>query len=600
MAKPTPAQYVAQLQTATTAAEIEAIATALWDVLKIDEFQRTNKLTPYNKAVDAAFPAETLIDGVNAYHRTKADGTLWFRHLHHKFTNDKLQGAFTAYNNQRSNQLEASMDNPAVVDAEKFLACIDQCLNSDDAYEVSAGLIAASGRRAIEVWELGKFTKTADPFTVNFKGQAKRRDYDIPEAERLEYPIRLLIPSTRFLAAFRAFKKHQKYQQYKTTMTAYRAELKALKLTAEQFEIAVREKFHNIRGNSINRVIKDKTFGKAGVFENLDSIREGHRESSHILRHAAVNIVTYRDVQSNAIGKKLKFAAEQLGHFVSGEDSISAVLTSIGYINFEVTGNVPMATAEIEDAKSRAGNRQLRVNLEDRDKFNEIAAELKAPNQQTAFHRMVQQWGRVAELERELATLRQEKQTAPTEDVTKESEAMQPTLTAADVQAMIDNSMGQILEAVKGMATPAPIPAVALVVAPEPEPEPETPAADHNPALVTEDGTDYNRKRKMDKRGELAMTDINNAFWAVVDYNEKQLDDSKKWFISERLLKDLAGGSLGNIKRWMVDHETDVNEHNERNQLDKNHNRKHGRNGVKISDVVTFERLRPAGTYHHR
>lgn len=592
MAIPTPAEYVAQLQTATTTAEIEAIATALYDSLNTTTNQRTtaNKLSPYNKAVAAAFPVESLIDGVNAYHQAKADGTNWFRHLHFKFTTNQLQSAFQTYNNQRSNQLEASMDNPAIVDAEKFLACIEDCLNSDDAYEVSAGLIAASGRRAIEVWELGRFTKTDDPYTVNFKGQAKRRDYDIPESERLEYPIRLLIPAKRFLAAFRAFKKHQKYAEYQTTMQARKAELKADGHTPESIEAELRKAFHNIRGRSIDRAVK-RTFGASGALENLDSIADGHETSSHVLRHAAVNLLTYRDVQSNAIGKRLKFSAQQLGHFVSGEDSISAVLTSIGYINFEVKGNVPMPT-EIEETKSRAGNRQLRVNLEDRDKFNEIAAELEAPNQQTAFHLMVNQWGRVAELERELATLRQEKQTAPTEDVTKESDAMQPTLTAADVQAMIDSSMGQILEAVKGIATPAPTPApaeqpatVAATVEPEPATEPEPPA-DHNPALVTAHGTDYNRKRAMDSRSKDSMAKIDAAYWAVVDYNEKQLTDSDKWYIGPRLLKDLTGVNYGNVKRWFADHETTVTEHNERHDLNSTHNRHHGKNNLTINDVV--------------
>lgn len=579
---PTPAEYVAQLQSASGPDEIAAIASALYENLNTTTNQRTtaNKLSPYNKAVAAAFPVDSLIDGVNAYHQAKRDGTLWFRHLHFQFTTNQLQETFQTYNNQRSNQLEASMDNPAIVDAEKFMACMEDCLRSDDAYQVSAGLIAASGRRAIEIWELGRFTKTDDAYTVNFKGQAKRRDYDVPEAARLEYPIRLLIPAKRFLTAFRAFKKHQKYAEYQTTMDAYRAELKTQNLTAEQFEIAVREKFHNIRGNSINRVIKDRSFGPAGVFENLDSIRDNHKESSHVLRHAAVNLVTYRDIQSNAIGKRLKFAAEQLGHFVSGEDSISAVLTSIGYINFEVKGNVPMATTEVEETKPRANTSQLRVNQSDRDTFNEIAADLGASNQQEAFHLMVNNWGRVAELERELANLRQTTtaHAEPTEPVTKEPEPMttEPTLTAAAVQEMIAAAMAQVL----AQNTTAPAEQPAATVAPVETTTPPDAAVAHEPA------NRYSLKRKIDSRGEDALAKVEAAYWAVVDHNEKQLTDADKWYIGPRLLKDVTGVNYAIVKRWFADHETTVSEHNERHDLGSTHNRRHGKNNLTINDVV--------------
>jgi hypothetical protein len=591
---PTPAEYVAQLQTANGPEEIEAIATALYNSLNTTTNQRTtaNKLSPYNKAVAAAFPVDSLVDGVNAYHQIKADGSNWFRHLHFKFTTNQLQSTFQTYNNQRSNQLEASMDNPAIVDAEKFLACIEDCLNSDDAYQVSAGLIAASGRRAIEVWELGKFTKTDDAYTVKFKGQAKRRDYDVPEAERLEYPIRLLIPAKRFLAAFRAFKKHQKYAEYQTTMTARKAELKADGHTPESIEAELRKTFHNIRGRSIDRAVK-RSFGASGALENLDSIADGHETSSHVLRHAAVNLLTYRDVQSNAIGKQLKFAAEQLGHFVSGEDSISAVLTSIGYINFEVKGTMPTTTTEpTKETKPRANTSQLRVNQSDRDTFNEIAADLGASNQQEAFHLMVQQWGRVAELERELANLRQNT-TAPAEQpetVTKEPEPMttEPTLTAAAVQEMIAAAMAQVL----AQTTTAPAEQPAATVAPAEQPaatvapvEPTTPPADAA-AVAPEPANRYSLKRKIDSRGEDALAKVDAAYWAVAGFNEKQLTDADKWYIGPRLLKDLTGVNYAIVKRWFADHETTVTEHNERHDLNSNHNRRHGKNNLTINDVV--------------
>lgn len=567
---PTTAEYIESLKLATCPAAIEVIATDLYSSLNAGVGERTlaNKLTPYNKAVRAEFTAENLQVGENAYIYQKSDNSNVVQHLHFKFTTNRID--FAAHNAKSTASMDARMDNPAVVHADKFLNCMIDCLESQDEYELSAGLIAASGRRAVEVWRLGEFTKTEDPYTVTFKGQAKRRDYDIPESERAAYDIRLLIPAESFLRIWRAFKKTDSYKSCQAELKRIEKTLQGKPASARESEL--RERFHSMRGRSIDRAVK-RTFGESGCFENLDSIAQGHQASSHVLRHAAVNLLVQRDVKSSSTGKALKFTAEQLGHYISGEDSIQSFLASFGYINFEVMGQV----VTLDNAFKTA---TVRLNHADLERFNALATHLNARNQQQAFHWMLGQSERAIELERELSELRRQLAAAETvtttTEPTKETEAMaQPALTAESIQKMITEGIAAALAGQQPPAAPTATPAaepaaVALATTTE----------------TAEPANQYALKRAIDARGEAALGKVAAAYWAIAEHNEKQLADSDRWYIGPRLLKDLSGVNYSVIKRWVSDHETEIEEHNQRFELGSSHNRQHGRNNITINDVV--------------
>jgi hypothetical protein len=61
-------------------------------------------------------------------------------------------------------------------------------LQSNDPHELAIGLIAASGRRPIEILARGSFTLEEKlpsylkpGYFVQFRGQAKKREYDVAE-----------------------------------------------------------------------------------------------------------------------------------------------------------------------------------------------------------------------------------------------------------------------------------------------------------------------------------------------------------------------------------------------------------------------------------
>ncbi|MGG6242706.1 protelomerase family protein [Nodosilinea sp. AN01ver1] len=574
---PTPTEYIKLLKACRRPEDIEAVASDLYNSLNTGVAERTlaNKLTPYNKAVRAEFTAENLQVGQNAYIKQKADSSNIVQHLHFKFTTDLID--FEKHNQKSTAALDTRMDNPAVVHAGKFLDCMIECLESQDEYELSAGLIAASGRRAIEVWRLGEFTKTTDPYSVTFKGQAKRRDYGVPKDERASYEIRLLIPAEAFLKLWRQFKQSEGYKSCQAELKAFETTLKSK--PAESREAELRQKFHSLRGRSIDRAIK-RTFGESEALENLDSISKGHQASSHVLRHAAVNLLVQRDVKSSSTGKALKFTAEQLGHYISGEDSIRSFLASFGYINFEVMGEV----VTLDNAFKTA---TVRLNHADLERFNALAAHLNARNQQQAFHWLLNQGDRVIELEKELAELRRQvaepkpaAETTTTEPV-KEPEAMPEQ----NVESLIDNKIAaleeRLLAALAGQqqATPKTAPTQGTYTA---EPATIVPVATEEPKTEEK----YQLKRAIDSRGEAALEKVAAAYWAIAEHNEKQLTDSDRWYIGPRLLKDLSGVNYNVVKRWVAEHETEIEEHNQRFELGSSHNRQHGRKGLTIDKVV--------------
>jgi hypothetical protein len=567
---PTPDQYIELLKACRSPQDVEAVATNLFDSLNKGVSERTlaNKLTPYNKAVRAEFTADKLQVGQNAYIYQKADNSNIVQHLHFKFTTNQID--FEAHNKKSTQAMDARMENPAIVHADKFLNCVVDCLESEDDYELSAGLIAASGRRSIEIWLLGDFKATDDPYTVTFKGQAKRRDYGIPPEEKASYDIRLLVPSEAFLKIWRQFKKSDSYKTFQATLREFEATLKGKSI--EEKESALRAKFHSLRGKSIDRAIK-RTFGESKALENLDSISEGHQTSSHVLRHAAVNLLVQRDVKSNSTGKALKFTAEQLGHYISGEDSIQSFLATVGYINFEVMGEV----VTLDNAFKTA---TVRLNHADLERFNSLASHLNARNQQQAFHWLLGQADRVIELEKELSDLRKEleaktqAETVTTEPA-KENEPVSQPLTAESIQKMIAETVAAALAGQQASSTPAKTESKPTTIQ-------QAPVASDAPQGEGK----YQLKRAIDSRGEAALEKVGAAYWAIAEYNEKQLTDSDRWYIGPRLIKDLSGVNYSVVKRWVAEHETDIEEHNQRFGLVSSHNRQHGRNNVTINDVV--------------
>jgi hypothetical protein len=132
---------------------------------------RSNKLSPYSKLVKE-LPS---VEGVTGFYQTKQDGSQWLRHLYYKYTGI-ADTNWAEINQQASQKVVENLADQKPLDAELYEQCVSKLLASEQVWEVGAGLIAASGRRPIEILLTGEFEVDGDG--LKFAGQAKKRDED--------------------------------------------------------------------------------------------------------------------------------------------------------------------------------------------------------------------------------------------------------------------------------------------------------------------------------------------------------------------------------------------------------------------------------------
>lgn len=328
-----PQEYLEKIKPLRNPEEIKAVCEELTSVLFNESDKpktRVNKLTPYNKVIKE-LPNEELIEGENAYIQVKKNGILWKRHLHFKFTGlaDIQWYGKDGINTKIETSVLDRLENRRKIDVTSYLETTSRLLTSSDPHELAVGLIAASGRRPVEILARGEFTiatklpEYLNPdYFVNFKGQLKERDYDLPQAERAEYRIGVLVPAEVFIKAFNRFRR----------MPEIRELLKLLKVEAKKGTDpeTINDMIESRRGNSLRRVVSRE-------FGSFLSVRFGDTKvNNKSLRAAYVRLITDRDCPKNIVD--LLWAAQALGHFVdikkSDDKQLQNLVATFGYYDY--------------------------------------------------------------------------------------------------------------------------------------------------------------------------------------------------------------------------------------------------------------------------
>jgi hypothetical protein len=145
----------------------------VWLFVKGREYSpksRSNKLAPYSKLVKE-LPAT---EGTTGFYQIKPDGSQWLRHLYYKYTGI-ADTNWAEINQKASQKVVESLADQKPIDADLYEQCVGKLLASEQVWEIGAGLIAASGRRPIEIVISGEFEEV-DGEGLKFGGQAKKRD----------------------------------------------------------------------------------------------------------------------------------------------------------------------------------------------------------------------------------------------------------------------------------------------------------------------------------------------------------------------------------------------------------------------------------------
>ena len=162
--------------------EIQTLCDGLTNYLFRDKdyIQNTKvqKLSPYSKMFRDFSP---LVDSENAFFQTKKDGSLWLRHLYYKYVG-LAEINWDVTNKAASEKVLAKLANQAVgLDADHYEQCTSDLVNSQKIWEIAAGLVAASGRRPIEIMseKVGKFDRADDGKSLLVLAVAKKRGEEI-------------------------------------------------------------------------------------------------------------------------------------------------------------------------------------------------------------------------------------------------------------------------------------------------------------------------------------------------------------------------------------------------------------------------------------
>lgn len=354
---------------------------------------RLNKLAPYNKLINT-IPHEQLLEGQNAYIQTKKDGSFWKRHLHFKFTGIADINFNGKDGINTKSKVLGRLENKQLLPITEYLEAITKLLQSNDAHELAVGLIAASGRRLIEIVARGNFTLEQDlpkylkpGYFVRFSGQAKNTD-----KEALEYRIGVLVPANSFLLAFKKFRALPESIEIQEFLRTHNG-------TPEQANAMIEDR----RGKSLRRVAAREFKGVKARNGDLDL-------NTKALRAMYVAAITKRDCPKNI--NDLLWKAQSLGHFIDNPNAndrdLISLLTTLVYSDFYCDSDVPfipeliitpieiketMTATAIEttdDTTMKKDRKSVSVDSEAFARIKELQTEWELPNQQAVINKLLE------------------------------------------------------------------------------------------------------------------------------------------------------------------------------------------------------------------
>lgn len=566
----TPEEYFEKIRPLRNPEEIKALCQQLkqqWGD-KIIAKTISNNLGPYNKLMKA-LPVEELELGKNAYSYSTRDGKSIIRHLH-------FHSEYAGFSNEEYEQMKKNpalkterIENKVPINPKGYLEKASELLLSDDPHELAAGLIAVSGRRPIEINARGSFRlieqeNCPQPFNAEyavwFKGQAKKRDYHLPEEDRPEFPISTLIPAKAFIKAFKRFRA---MPEAKEIVAFMRAEDKAGK-REEETNKAIADR----RNRSIDRIIKRE------FSEILPPRHNEEDDNSKVLRSAYACLAVERDCPPRL--DDLLFASRLLGHYIIKEKvsdrDLKSLQVSIGYKGYFVEGEMYFAPTPHKPVHEKTKN--IRAVESDIERIRQLQEEWKLPNQQSVITKLVQSVEEIKELRNKVMELTQ--QLHQKERVSQEQ---------LDLKAMVKQLVSEaIKEELSKLQLPA-LPQQQVNEQPT-QPKPESKPQEIKPEKDWESVADE-ELRDSKERG-VAEEKVKRSFLALVDHNDcKAIDTANKWAIGVRSLQELAGVNHAVASRWVEAHKPLIEDHNAKHYLSQYHNQRHGKAGIKIWEVIS-------------
>ncbi len=492
------------------------------------------------------FRSILLKDGLNAYQEKKYDGSKTLKHLFFKYC-----GLSASEWNERNDtdRVLSRLGNAQTLNPGEIIEKAIALIQSDDHWEIAAGLIALTGRRPHEIVARAKFTVDRE-YHVQFEGQGKKR------GEKPVFPIATLAPAELVVSTLAHLRNRA---EIKSLLKEVRAN-NPRDLVKQNSEIDSRT------NTSINRVVKRE-------FTSVLPARHGESEENcKALRAAYSAIATRRDIPNGSIGEQMLYAAKLLGHFHSEkaqkkqptDRDLSRILDTIGYTDFRVNGEVPHPT--MPESIPYKSLPQIRVMPASHEQIAQWA-KLWGCSQHEVVDRLVATMTEKLETPVQPYAIETTETTETTEDEEMNSSQIDSRFKA--LEAKFD----ALTQMIKGLAQ-------GQTVQPQTDPTPEP-----SKRKVTRDWTqvsndelfgfgDYSKP----VRGTGASDErIARSVRAIIDHNDQfpagELTE-KKWSLDKFAVRQMSGCNGQIVARWFEDHHGLVSDHNHKHGLtDVFHNR---------------------------
>ena len=489
------------------------------------------------------FRSILLRDGQNAYQQEKRDGSKVLKHLFFKYC-----GLTPEEWKQRNDtdRVVSRLGNAQTLNPGEIIEKAIALTQSDDHWEIAAGLIALTGRRPHEIVARAKFAVDGE-YRVMFEGQGKKR------GEKPIFSIATLAPAELMVSTLTSLRNRP---EIKTLLKEVRAN-NPRNLVRQNNEIDRKT------NKSINRAVKRE-------FGSVLPARHGETEDNcKALRAAYSAIATRRDIPNGSIGEQMLYAARLLGHFVgeSPTDSdLKHIVTTIGYSDYRVNGEVPHPAMPEKILYKKLP--QIRVMPEAREQIAQWA-ELWGCSQHEVIDRLV-------------AAMNEKLETPPAPEITttSEDEEMTPSQTDSRLDAL-EAKFDALTQMIQGLAQGQPVQPQTESISeptPEPKPEPTKPKPTRDWSQVSDDELFGLGEYQRPVRGTGATDErIARAVQAIIDHNDKfpagELTE-KKWSLDKYAVRQVSGCNGQAVARWFDAHHGLVSDHNHKHGLtDVFHNR---------------------------
>lgn len=296
--------------TMTDTADIEKACRELSEELNLDGMMpksRKNKTRPYTNAFKFLVPTS---ETEHLFYLYQAEGKSKpvSRHIVFKLLgldnyvaeNEKIREEKKQKTTTSQEIADVFSEEDKVFSVERYFSTLRTLINSSDTWELAVGLIAASGRRPIEILYTGTFELVEEcpkyipnkEYAIKFTGQAKK------QGKQPVMYISLLIPACEFITAFNKFRSST---EIKETFT-YAEKLKKAQYSYQE----INKKIDAKNGTCLRNVIGD-------YYDFMPKIEEDNSKNIS-LRASYSKLVTLRDMGDKNSKSQLRYTGYMLGH----------------------------------------------------------------------------------------------------------------------------------------------------------------------------------------------------------------------------------------------------------------------------------------------